>query len=193
MTAPDRYSTVAIALHWLIAVLLVSMIFFGWYMEGVRDALFAGEASIEEVRSVYNMHKTTGLIVLVLSLGRLAWRLTHRQPPMPVHMPAWEKRAASATHWAFYGLMIGMPLLGWITASASEQPSWLFNNEALPIPRLPVPQSDGVHDTAGSIHGAGGWAILVLLGLHAAAALKHQFYDKDGLLGRMIPIKFLKG
>lgn len=190
-TAPGRYTGVAIALHWLIAVLLVGMVFFGWYMEGVRDALLAGDATLDEVRQVYNAHKTTGVLVLLLSLGRLGWRLTHTPPGLPAGMKSWERQAARFTHAAFYVLMIGMPLMGWITASASEQPSWLFNNPDLVLPRLPVPQEEGFFGVAGSIHGAGGWAILVLLGLHVAAALKHQFYDRDGLLRRMIP--FLKG
>ena len=60
-----------------------------------------------------------------------------------------------------------------------------------PLPRLPVPQSESLHEVSGSIHGAGGWPILILFGLHAAAALKHQFVDRDGLIARMIPV--LKG
>ncbi|MHA6289283.1 cytochrome b [Maricaulis sp. CAU 1757] len=185
------YTTIAIILHWVIAVFLVSLVFYGWAMEDLRDALFAGEASLDEVRQAYNWHKTAGLTVLVLSLVRLGWRLTHMPPPLPAHMTSWEKVAATATHWAFYALMIGMPLMGWITASASDQPSWLLNNPDLVLPRLPVPQSDSVQEIAGSIHGAGGWAILSLLALHVGAALKHQFMDRDGLLGRMIPV--LKG
>ncbi|RKQ95150.1 cytochrome b [Maricaulis maris] len=192
MTAPKTYTGVAIALHWILAVLLVGMVFYGWYMEDLREALFAGgEVSIAEVQFAYNAHKTTGLLILILSLGRLAWRLTHPVPALPAGMAGWERFAATATHWAFYVIMIGMPLGGLIAASAAEPPTLLFNNPDLVLPKLPVPQTEGFQDLSGSVHGAGGWAILGLLGLHVAAALKHQFINKDGLIGRMIP--FLKG
>lgn len=191
MTDTPRYTAVAIALHWILAVLLIGMVYFGWYMEDLRDALFAGTASVEAVQQAYNLHKTTGILILLLSLIRLGWRLTHKTPGMPQGMKPWEKLAAHATHWAFYVLMIGMPILGWISASASELPSFLFNNPDLPLPRLPVPQSESLHEVSASIHGAGGWPILILFGLHVAAALKHQFVDHDGLIARMIPV--LKG
>jgi len=186
------YTGVAVILHWLIAVMLVSMVFYGWYMEDLRHALFDGTqgVSIEAVREAYNLHKTFGLLVLGLSVARLAWRLTHPQPPLPEGMKPWEKTVAVSVHWAFYAIMIGMPILGWISASASEQPSLLMNNPDLQIPRLGIPVNHDLHEITGEVHGKGGWAILVLMGLHVAAALKHQFLDRDGLLGRMIP--FLK-
>ncbi|MEA1941304.1 MAG: cytochrome b [Pseudomonadota bacterium] len=190
-TDTPRYTAVAIALHWILAVLLIGMVFFGWYMEDLRHGFSDGTVLLEDVQQAYNLHKTTGMLVLILSLLRLGWRLTHKTPGMPEGMKAWEKLAAHATHWAFYGLMIGMPIMGWISASASELPSFLFNNPDLPLPRLPVPQSEGLHEVSGSIHGAGGWPILILFGLHVLAALKHQFVDRDGLIARMIPI--LKG
>lgn len=193
MTDTPRYTAVAIALHWILAILLISMVFFGWYMEDLRDGLFAGTVPLDQVQQAYNFHKTTGMLVLLLSLARLGWRLTHKTPGMPDGMKAWEKLAAHTVHGAFYVLMIGMPIMGWIASSASELPSFLFNNPDLPLPRLPVPQSEGLHEATASIHGAGGWPILVLFGLHAGAALKHQFLDRDGLLARMIPLKFLKG
>lgn len=192
MSDTPRYTSVAIALHWLLAVLLIGMVFFGWYMEDLREVLVAGgDVTLAEVQFAYNAHKTTGMFILLLSLGRLAWRLTHKQPGMPEHMPGWEKMAAHATHWGFYVLMIGLPIGGWIAASASPFPSLLFNDPNLVLPKLPVPQSEELADAVGSAHGAGGWAILTLFALHVGAAIKHQFLDKDGLMARMIP--FLKG
>ena len=137
MTDTPRYTAVAITLHWILAVLLLGMVFFGWYMEDLREGLFAGTVPLEEVQQAYNLHKTTGMAILVLSLIRLAWRLTHKTPGMPEGMKPWEKLAAHAVHWAFYVLMIGMPIMGWISASASELPSFLFNNPDMPLPRLP--------------------------------------------------------
>jgi len=192
MSAPKTYTAVAIALHWILAVLLVGMVFYAWNMEELRDTLFAGgDVTIGEVQFAYNAHKTTGLLILILSLARLAWRLTHPVPALPEGMAGWERTVATATHWAFYAIMIGLPLGGMIAASAAEPPTLLFNNPDFVLPKLPVPQTEGFQDFSASAHGAGGWAILILTGLHVAAALKHQLIDKDGLIGRMIP--FLKG
>tara|TARA_R110002072_G_scaffold140661_2_gene285035 strand:+ start:213 stop:794 length:582 start_codon:yes stop_codon:yes gene_type:complete len=186
----QRYTAVAITLHWIIAIMLVMLIVVGWQAGDLLEALQTGQetdATLEDVRFVYNMHKTFGMLVLVLSLARLIWRLTHKTPPMPETMKGWEQFAARFTHIAFYVLMIGMPLLGWITASSSGLPSYLLDNSALRLPDLPVPQTDAVHDFFGWLHGRGGWAILVLLALHAGAALKHHFFDKDDVLSRMLP------
>lgn len=191
MSETNRYSTVAIALHWMLAVLLVSMVAFGNYMDGLREGLMTGESTLQEVQFAYNMHKTTGLFVLVLSLGRLGWRLTHPVPGMPDHMAAWEKFAATATHWLFYVLMIGLPIGGWLAASASPFPTLLFNSSDMVLPKLPVPQDQALADGLGRAHGMGGYFMMLLLALHVAAALKHQFLNKDGLLARMLP--FLKG
>lgn len=182
-----RYTRVAIVLHWLIAIMLVSMVFYGWWMEDLRELAFAGEVSFGDVQAAYNWHKTAGITILVLSLGRLAWRLTHRVPPLPVTMTRWEAFAARFTHVAFYAVMIGAPIGGYITASAygSSFPILLFNE--IGLPKLPVPQTEAFQGLAGSIHGAGGWVIFALLALHAGAALKHHFIDRDGVLKRMIP------
>lgn len=186
------YSPVAIVLHWILAITILSMVFMGWYMEDLREELLSGgSVTIAEVQSLYNLHKTVGLTILALSLLRLVWRLTHPVPGLPQAMKPWEKQVATGTHWLFYALMIGLPIGGWMASSASPFPSYFFNNPELAIPRLPVPQDSGFEDAMGSAHGAGAWAVLVLTALHVGAALKHQFIDRDNLLARMLP--FLKG
>jgi len=193
MTETTRYTNVAIILHWLIGIMLIGMVFYGWHMDDLRQALRDGTpgVSLAEVQFAFNAHKTTGLLVLVLSLGRLAWRLMHKAPAMPAGMKPWEQTVAKATHIALYALMIGLPLGGWLAASTSELPTMMFNNPDLILPRLPVSQDHDFHELTGEIHGKGAWALLILTGLHFAAALKHQFLDKDGLMARMLP--FLKG
>lgn len=182
-----RYTTVAIALHWVIAVMLVSMVFFGWWMEELRELAQAGEMSFGAVQAAYNWHKTAGITILILSLARLAWRLTHPVPPLPAGTPGWQAFAARFTHIAFYAVMIGAPIGGYVTASSYGDlfPILLFNEIALP--KLPVPQTEDFQAFSGSMHGAGGWVILVLLAVHAGAALKHHVLDRDGVLQRMIP------
>ena len=186
-TQSNRYTTVAITLHWLIAILIVVMIFAGWQTDDMREAMLEGDTSVDPqtVALLFNWHKTFGILILALSVFRLVWRLTHKVPPLPAGMNAFERFAAVATHWAFYVLIIGMPLAGWITASASGFPSFFFNSESLPIPEL-MGENEAVYDVVSQIHSKSAWAILVLLGLHIAAALKHHFMDHDDVLTRMV-------
>lgn len=183
-----RYTAVAIVLHWLMAVLILGMIFMGWRMEDMREMALAGEVSFADVQALYNWHKTIGISLLVLALARLGWRLTHKVPPLPGGMKAWERVAARISHVGFYVIMIGMPVGGWLTASATNFPSYIANNPALELPHLPVPND--LYETLGSLHGAGAWVIFAFLALHIGAALKHHFVNKDDVLTRMIP--FLK-
>ncbi len=150
--------------------------------------------------SAYQLHKSIGLTVLALSLVRLGWRLMNPPPPMPAHMPGWERFAAVATHWAFYALMIGLPLTGWLYVSAG----WSIHDEApLPVAThwfglFQVPalfglnQADlGVREDAAeaalTAHAYLAYAALGLAALHVAAALKHQFFDRDEVLAHMVP------
>ena len=98
MTDTPRYTSIAIILHWIIAALLIGMVFFGWYMEDLSHGFQAGEVPLENVLQAYNWHKTIGLLILLLSLARLVWRLTHKTPGMPDGMKPWEKMAAHAVH-----------------------------------------------------------------------------------------------
>lgn len=187
-TETPRYTAIAIILHWLMAVLIIGMIFMGWRMEDMRDQALAGQMSFAEVQTFYNWHKTIGISLLVLALARLGWRLTHKAPPLPEGMKPWERAGARFTHIAFYVIMIGMPVGGWLTASATNFPTYLANIEGLELPHLPVPND--LYETLGSMHGAGAWVIFALLALHVGAAVKHHFVNKDDVLTRMIP--FLK-
>lgn len=149
-------------------------------------------AQRQEVFALLQLHKSFGILILVLSLGRLGWRLTHPAPPLPAHMAAWEKTVAHATHWTFYALMIGVPLGGWALVSASpfNVPTMLFGQ--IPWPHLPFFQ--GVEDreaTADFIHGMhdfGAKLMLALVVLHVGAALKHHVIDNDDVLARMLPL-----
>lgn len=188
MTETHRYTAVAITLHWLIAIMIVLLIFVGWRAGDMAEALRAGstEFTLDDVRFVFDMHKTFGIIVLALSLARLIWRFMNPVPPMPEDMKPWEKTVARVTHFSFYVLIIGMPILGWLTASSSQLPSYFFNNPSWPIPDI-APNNETLHEVTEFLHGRGAWVIIVLLVLHAGAALKHHIVDKDDVLARMIP------
>ncbi len=192
----ERYGAVAIVLHWAIAAAILLMIPLGWWMSG---EIAAGNPS-GAVYNAFQLHKSIGLTVLALSLARLGWRLANPPPPLPPHMPAWERLAAKATHWAFYALMIGLPLSGWVFVSAGWS---LHDNASLAVPThyfgtFQVPALFGLTRAAEDVraavaqasmnaHALMAWAAVALVVLHVGAALKHHLFDKDNVLTHMIP------
>ncbi|MBA4801090.1 MAG: cytochrome b [Euryhalocaulis sp.] len=190
MTGTRRYNAVAMTLHWLIAIAIIGMIFFGWWAGDLPNST--------QKLNYFQIHKSVGLTILVLSVARLIWRLTHKTPPYPEQMKAWEKTAATAVHWAFYVLIIAMPLAGWLMVSSSPLgiPTrffFLFEWPHLPIlPGLPRDTKETLDAVFENVHSKMAWVILALLALHVGAALKHQFVERIDLLQRMIPIPFSK-
>ena len=187
--APARrstYSSVAIALHWLIALLMLSNIALAWYFGTLK-----GPDAIPPIQ----LHKSIGITVLLLTLLRIGWRLTHRAPPLPAEMKGWERWAARATHFVFYLLMLGMPLSGWAMVSASPlikvHPTVLYGVIHWPAAPFPGFDSDHLHDAHKlfeKTHSLLAWVAYATIALHVAAALKHQLIDRDDVLSRMIPI-----
>lgn len=176
----QRYSAVAMLLHWLLAFLLVALFCVGLYM---ADLPF----SPQRLR-LYNWHKWAGIVVLTLSLLRLLWRLTHRPPELPASvlsvMPGWQRVAHHATHGLMYLLFFAVPLIGWAYSSAAGFSIVLFG--VLPLPDFVSPDK-AFAEVIKPWHGLAAEALAVLVVLHVAAALKHQFIDRDGLLDRMRP------
>ncbi|MEL6379369.1 MAG: cytochrome b [Pseudomonadota bacterium] len=185
LAARERYSRVAQALHWIIALLIIGQVIGGVAMTKVlpkTDAL---------TFEIYQLHKSFGITILLLSVARLGWRLTHRPPALPAEMPTWQKRVSHFTHVAFYGFMIAIPLSGWAMVSVSPYniPTVLF--EVIPWPHLPfwegVDDKKPVEAVFKQVHELLGLAMVALLALHIGAALKHHFKDRDGVLARMVP------
>lgn len=195
----DRYSTVAIVLHWTIALLIIGQLFGGTYMHELQHevrGLPASDPRKAEVFQLYQLHKSFGITILVLSLTRLAWRLGHRPPPLPAAMPGWEKFAARGTHTLFYVLMIGTPLLGWaiVSTASFNVPTVLFGVVELPhLPLQGLENREDLHEVFEEGHELAGKAIIALLILHVAAALKHHLIDRDNVLAHMAPIFGRKG
>lgn len=179
-----RYTSVAITLHWLIAIAIVGMILGGWYMGDLPDGA-PGQYVL------YQTHKSIGITILLLTVARIAWRMMNPPPPLPDDMNGMEKTASHLVHLGFYGLMIAMPLTGWLYSSVSiklDVPTVLYGIVSWPD----VPFVDGLKTETGSgivnfIHSKLAWVALGLLALHVAGALKHEFSAEDGVLKRMIP------
>jgi len=185
-----RYTTVAITLHWLIAVMIVALAAAGIYMHNLP-------LSHPDKFALYQMHKSFGITVLLLSVARLGWRLAHPAPPLPAHMKDWERTLARISHVSFYVLIIAIPLAGWAMVSAStfNIPTKLFG--VIPWPHLPVlstlENKKPVEDALKEVHELLAFAALGLMAIHAGAALKHHFVDKDDVLARMLPFLRPKG
>ncbi len=171
----SRYSGVAITLHWLLALLIASTFCVGLYMH---------ELPFSPTRlKLYNWHKWAGATILALSALRLLWRLTHR-PPVDPPMSAWQRLAAHAAHWALYALFFAVPLAGWAYSSAAGFPVVVFG--VLPLPDFVAPDR-ALADVLKQRHATLAFALAAVVALHLAAALKHHFIDRDGLLDRMRP------
>lgn len=182
-----RYSTVAIILHWLIAALLVWIVLLGWQAGDLE-----GSAKIAPLQ----LHKPLGITILLLTLVRVGWRLTHRPPVINPDLKPWERRLALVVHWGFYVILLALPLSGWAMVSASKLITvypidmfGLFNWPALSfLTSLPADQLKPTHDLLSEAHHLIAKIIVYgLIPLHVLGALKHQFIDKDNELARMIP------
>ncbi|MBK5950732.1 cytochrome b [Rhodobium orientis] len=177
------YGLVAIALHWLIAAMIVAMIVVGMYMSGL-------ELTDPNKFQLYQLHKSFGLTLLGLVVVRLLWRFANPAPRLPATLPDWQKAGAHLTHLALYLLLIAMPLSGWLMVSASTLgiPTLYFN--LFQVPHLPVPGFLGepavAEATLKEVHEALAYLLIVVVVLHIAAALKHHFVDRDDILTRMV-------
>jgi cytochrome b561 len=173
-TPADRYSTGAIWFHWIIAVLIIFNLIVGIFHEGVPA-----------LRALMPAHKAIGITVLVLTIGRIGWRLAHRPPAFAENVVGWERAAAITVRRIFYALMLLMPLSGWIMVSASKHPRPLGWFGLFDVPLLPVSHAAG--SPAGTTHAVLGYLFAALALLHILGALRHQLILRDSVLGRMIP------
>lgn len=170
-----RYTPPAIVLHWLLAILILATLGIGLTFEDMP-------LSPSKIQ-LLNWHKWAGISVLWLTGLRLAWRLTH-QPPTPLpSLKSWEQKLSSAVHHILYLLMFAIPLTGWIMSSAKGYPVVYFG--IIPLPDLIGKQTKDVVEILEELHGLLADGILVLIILHVAGAVKHQWVDKNPILYRM--------
>lgn len=181
--ALQRYHSVAKLLHWVMALVIIAMLAIGWIM--TDEDLVTGSLRF----ALYQWHKSLGITILALSLVRLGWRFYRPPPSLPITMRPWEKFIAATTHWLFYGLMIGMPLTGWLLSSASPFKTVLFG--VLPLPNLPFVAEAANRQQLGEVfsetHETLALVLAGLIVLHIGAAWKHHLFNRDDVLLRMAP------
>ena len=173
----ETYTPVARILHWVIAVLVVVMIVVGVTISNTDDG--PGKTV------VYNLHKSTGIVLLPLVLFRLFYRLSHPPPPLPADLPQIQQMAAHANHWALYALLIVQPIVGWIATSAYPAPIPIYG--LFEMPRI-WPEDRAFSERMFTVHAFIGGILAVLIIVHVAAALYHHFVRRDAVLLRMLRV-----
>jgi cytochrome b561 len=172
-----RYTRTAIAFHWILAVLIIANIAFGLYTVDLP-------LSPQKLR-YFSWHKWTGVTIFLIAAARLLWRLTHAAPPLPPAMPSWEKHAAHAVHVLLYVLFFAAPLTGWLFSSAAGFQTVYLG--LVPIPDL-LSKNKELAEVLKVTHHWVNYTLAAVIVLHAAAALKHHFFDRDEVLVRMLPL-----
>jgi cytochrome b561 len=172
MNAPAHFNATARVLHWTMAAMILAMLFIGVAMV----------ASIGQREWLIALHRPLGIAILLLALVRLHNRRRHRPPPLPADLPRWQATAAHASHYALYGLMLAMPLIGWAMLSAGGFPVRMTASWLLP----PIAPRDAVlYAWLRSLHGWLAYALFATVLAHLSAALFHAWVRRDGVFASM--------
>jgi len=179
-----KYTPVGVAFHWIMAATVIYQLVTGWMMQ----RYLVGPAKLD----AYANHSEIGLTLLLLGLLRLLWRLIVPGPINDADSQGWRSTVAHAIHVAFYALFALLPLSGWMMWSAIQPARSLYLAGFVPMPAMPFYDLSPawqfwVMDLGRHIHLYGTIVLALLVPLHAVAALKHHFWDKDDVLAGMLP------
>ena len=174
----QHYGSVAIALHWLMALLLIGLVVLGLYMSGLPDVGF----NKQKILLIF-YHKEFGILALLLATARFAWRVGNVLPRLVAQLPDWQKVMARFVHLCFYGLMFALPISGWLMSSAAGIPVYFFGF------RLPdfIAQNEYRFQLLIDVHMWLSYALIGLIVVHASAALRHHFLSRDNTLRKILP------
>ncbi len=175
-TPVERYTRTAIALHWLIALLIFIAFPLGLYMSDLQLS--------PTKLQLFSYHKWIGVTVFALALARIAWRATHTPPALPDSIPKLQQIASHIVHGLLYGLLFAVPISGWLMSSAKGFKTVLFG--VIPLPDL-IGKDKELGKLLEVVHQSLNYFLLLLVVLHVAALIKHRFIDRDDVLTRMLP------
>lgn len=174
----QRYGAVAQLFHWAIVVLVITQ----FVLATLAHDLPNGLAKLK----LLAQHKSVGITILGLAVLRLAWRFANPVPPPPYGCKPWEIWAARISHFALYALLLIMPVVGWLMSSARNFPVSWFGFVTLPDFIAP---SERAFDLLHATHATLARVLALVAIIHAGAALKHHFIDRDNVLRRMLPVR----
>ena len=180
----NRYGGVAQTLHWLIVALIITQWVLAQLAEAAGHDKAAHPAAALHQLALLARHKSVGLTIFALAIVRLVWRFVSPPPPMPNTMPRWQVMAAKLTHFAFYALLLLLPMSGLVMSAASNYPVSYFG--WFTIPNIVAPD-EALKDIMKERHEMLFDILMVVAVVHVIAALKHHFVDRDGVLRRMLP------
>lgn len=181
-----RYTAVAMILHWVMAAGVIALAVIGLVMTHAKLPPL-------QLFQLYQLHKSIGITILLAAFLRIAWRVIHRPPALPQDMPPLERAAAAAGHLLLYVLLFALPITGWmlVSASALNIPTVLYG--LVPWPHLPVlstlQNKAPVETVLKLVHAWGAYALIGLVVIHSAAALRHHIVKRDDVLLRMLPLR----
>ena len=176
----QRYTRTAIALHWLVALLIFVTFPLGVYMHDLPLS--------PNKLQLYSWHKWIGITILTLAVLRLLWRAGHTPPLLPEAISCWQRRASQGVHFFLYVLILAIPMSGWLMSSAKGFQTVWFG--VLPLPDL-VSKDKALGDLLTTVHQNLNLTLLIMVAIHVAAVLKHHFIQRNAILRRMLP--FIKG
>lgn len=169
------WGSVARSLHWTMAVLITGQVALGMY---------AHDLALSPRKLDWLMwHKSIGICLLLLAVLRLLWAIGNITPQTAMESPRWQRRLARTSHIALYGLLLGIPLSGWLMNSAKNIPFELFRT--IPWPQL-INANEALGELLETVHAYGVWLLMILVGVHSSAALWHHFVRHDATLTNML-------
>jgi cytochrome b561 len=170
---PARFPAISRFLHWLMAIMVLSMLFIGIGMVATESTRY---------RVLVSIHKPLGIAILVLVIIRIVNRLLNPPPPLPASLPRWQRMAAEGSHYLLYALMFSMPLIGWGMLSAEPYPIVLVGSLRLP-PILP--QNATLYAELRQLHTVLAYLFFFTFLAHFGAALLHGLVRRDGVFESM--------
>ncbi len=172
----DHYNKTGKLLHWSIGLTIIGLLALGLFMEQMDYS--------DQKMQLYRIHKSFGIIVLTLMGVRVLWRIVSTSPASLKTHKIWEKVLSKIVHIILYVMAFSMPLSGWAMSSSYGYPVSVFG--LIKLPAL-LPKNEVRGEILADLHELGGYALIALIVLHVAGALKHHFIDKDTTLKRMLP------
>lgn len=170
----SNYGSVSKFFHWTVFILVTLMLCFGFFLHLLPSTMKA---------TSYNLHKLTGLGILLLMILRSIWTIINPKPTLPKTVPLWEVASARISHLLLYVLLLIMPLSGWIMASAANKPPVLLGQRLM----LPIYPHHQLKHMMNQAHEIIAWLIIITISIHICAALRHHFVLKNNVLKRMLP------
>ena len=175
-SAAPQYTSTAKVLHWLIALMIIGLFALGQYMSDLSMS--------PSKLQLYSWHKWAGVTVFLLVLIRLGWRLLHTPPALPAQMSKPQRLASHIGHAVLYLLMLAIPISGWLMSSAKGYQTVWFG--VVPLPDL-IGKDKQIGEALVELHESLNGLLMLIVAIHALAALKHHFIDRDDVLIRMLP------